>query len=68
MPAAPPRSPFALLGAALDTFYENGFHGTTVRDVVRRVGRTVPSLYAVHPCSVRVGGTGQEIEKCSAEG
>ncbi|WP_435832918.1 helix-turn-helix domain-containing protein [Nocardia vinacea] len=37
-----------LLGTALDTFYENGFHSTTVRDVVRRVGQTVSSLFAVH--------------------
>lgn len=37
-----------LLAAALDAFYEHGFHGTTVRDIVRRVGQTVPSLYYHH--------------------
>ncbi|MCX4092937.1 TetR/AcrR family transcriptional regulator [Nocardia sp. alder85J] len=37
-----------LLTAALDAFYENGFHGTTVRDIARRVGLTVPSLYYHH--------------------
>src|SRR2546423_15075602 len=37
-----------LLEAALDAFYEHGFHGTTVRDIVRRVGQTVPSLYYHH--------------------
>lgn len=37
-----------ILSAALDAFYEHGFHGTTVRDIVRRVGQTVPSLYYHH--------------------
>lgn len=37
-----------LLSAALDAFYEHGFHGTTVRDIVRRVGQTLPSLYYHH--------------------
>ncbi|MQY27852.1 TetR/AcrR family transcriptional regulator [Nocardia aurantia] len=37
-----------LLTAALEAFYENGFHGTTVRDIARRVGLTVPSLYYHH--------------------
>lgn len=37
-----------LLSAALDAFYEHGFHGTSVRDIVRRVGQTVPSLYYHH--------------------
>ncbi|MFI5615543.1 TetR/AcrR family transcriptional regulator [Amycolatopsis sp. NPDC051903] len=37
-----------LLAAALDAFYEHGFHGTSVRDIVRRVGQTVPSLYYHH--------------------
>ncbi|WP_067668669.1 TetR/AcrR family transcriptional regulator [Nocardia miyunensis] len=30
---------------ALNAFHENGFHGTTVRDLARRVGVTVPALY-----------------------
>ncbi|MEU3269750.1 TetR/AcrR family transcriptional regulator [Saccharomonospora sp. NPDC006951] len=37
-----------ILAAALDAFYEQGFHGTTVRDIARRVGQTVPSLYYHH--------------------
>lgn len=37
-----------LLSAALDAFYEHGFHGTSVRDIVGRVGQTVPSLYYHH--------------------
>jgi AcrR family transcriptional regulator len=37
-----------ILAAALDAFYEHGFHGTTVRDIARRVGQTVPSLYYHH--------------------
>lgn len=37
-----------LLSAALEAFYEHGFHGTTVRDIARRVGQTVPSLYYHH--------------------
>jgi AcrR family transcriptional regulator len=31
--------------AALDAFSEQGYHGTTVRDIARRVGVTVPALY-----------------------
>lgn len=34
-----------ILTGALDAFYEHGFHGTTVRDIARRVGVTVPALY-----------------------
>lgn len=37
-----------LLGAALEAFYEHGFHGTTVRDIARRYGQTVPSIYYHH--------------------
>ena len=37
-----------ILGNALDAFHENGFHGTTVRDLARRVGVTVPALYYHH--------------------
>ncbi|WP_026454192.1 TetR/AcrR family transcriptional regulator [Saccharomonospora iraqiensis] len=37
-----------LLSAALEAFYENGFHGTTVRDIARRHGQTVPSIYYHH--------------------
>ncbi|MEV5835908.1 TetR/AcrR family transcriptional regulator [Nocardia sp. NPDC052112] len=34
-----------ILEAALEVFYEHGFHGTTVRELARRVGLTVPALY-----------------------
>lgn len=34
-----------ILENALEAFSENGFHGTTVRDLARRVGVTVPALY-----------------------
>ncbi|HVW41201.1 MAG TPA: TetR/AcrR family transcriptional regulator [Amycolatopsis sp.] len=37
-----------ILEAALEVFHENGFHGATVRDIARRVGQTVPSLYYHH--------------------
>ncbi|MBB3039435.1 TetR/AcrR family transcriptional regulator [Hoyosella altamirensis] len=37
-----------ILAAAADAFYEHGFHGTTVRDLARRVGLTVPSIYYHH--------------------
>lgn len=40
---APRRDP--ILEHALEAFNENGFHGTTVRDLARRVGVTVPALY-----------------------
>ncbi|NLU84870.1 TetR/AcrR family transcriptional regulator [Rhodococcus sp. HNM0569] len=37
-----------ILSASLDVFYEYGYHGTTVREVARRVGVTVPALYYHH--------------------
>ncbi|MEE2030746.1 TetR/AcrR family transcriptional regulator [Rhodococcus chondri] len=37
-----------ILECALEAFSENGFHGTTVRDLARRVGVTVPALYYHH--------------------
>ncbi|MFG2043663.1 TetR/AcrR family transcriptional regulator [Dactylosporangium sp. NPDC048998] len=37
-----------ILSNALDAFFEMGFHGTTVRDIARRVGITVPALYYHH--------------------
>jgi AcrR family transcriptional regulator len=37
-----------MLSAALDAFYESGYHGTSVRDIARRVGVTVPALYYHH--------------------
>lgn len=37
-----------ILSCALNAFYENGFHGTSVRDIASRVGVTVPALYYHH--------------------
>ncbi|MFC5997013.1 TetR/AcrR family transcriptional regulator [Pseudonocardia hispaniensis] len=37
-----------ILNHASRAFYEHGFHGTTVRDIARRVGVTVPALYYHH--------------------
>lgn len=37
-----------ILTAALTAFRQNGFHGTSVRDIARRVGVTVPALYYHH--------------------
>lgn len=37
-----------ILSAALDAFNEQGYHGTSVRDIARRVGVTVPALYYHH--------------------
>ncbi len=34
-----------ILENALDAFHKNGFHGTTVRDLARRIGVTVPAIY-----------------------
>jgi AcrR family transcriptional regulator len=37
-----------ILASALDAFYEVGYHGTSVRDIARRTGLTVPALYYHH--------------------
>lgn len=37
-----------ILTAALDAFYDNGYHATSVRDIARRVQVTVPALYYHH--------------------
>jgi AcrR family transcriptional regulator len=44
------RSPelSGILSAALDAFNEHGYHGTSVRDIAKRVGVTVPALYYHH--------------------
>ncbi|MGW4489281.1 TetR/AcrR family transcriptional regulator [Amycolatopsis sp. NPDC004368] len=61
-----------LLAAALDAFYEHGFHGTSVRDIVRRVGQTVPSLYYHHDskegafAALLDLGTGEAVSRVQA--
>lgn len=37
-----------ILSSALDLFYKVGYHGTSVRDIARRVDLTVPALYYHH--------------------
>lgn len=37
-----------ILAAASEAFYEHGFHGASVRDIVGRAGQTAPSLYYHH--------------------
>lgn len=37
-----------ILSHALDLFFELGYHGTSVRDIARRAGLTVPALYYHH--------------------
>ena len=37
-----------ILSNALDAFYDHGYHGTSVRDIARRAGLTVPALYYHH--------------------
>ena len=37
-----------ILEAALEGFYDNGFHGTSIREIARRVGVTIPALYYHH--------------------
>ncbi|WP_249354322.1 TetR/AcrR family transcriptional regulator [Rhodococcus sp. USK13] len=44
--AQPALSP--ILHGALDAFYENGFRGTTVREISQRAGVTMPTLYYHH--------------------
>jgi AcrR family transcriptional regulator len=44
-PTPEPVGPPAILKHALAAFEEHGYHGTTVRDIARRVGVTVPTLY-----------------------
>ena len=37
-----------ILSCALDAFFDNGYHGTSMRDIARRAGMTVPALYYHH--------------------
>lgn len=44
----PPVEMTELLRHAAEAFYDQGFHGTSVRDIAARVGVTVPALYYHH--------------------
>ncbi|MTD15991.1 TetR family transcriptional regulator [Nakamurella sp. YIM 132087] len=46
--SVPPTALSPILTEALAAFRENGYHGTSVRDIARRVGVTVPALYYHH--------------------
>jgi AcrR family transcriptional regulator len=46
--AIPSHELTPILGHALDAFYELGYHGTSVRDIAKRTGQTVPALYYHH--------------------
>lgn len=37
------------LAAALDAFFEHGYHGTTIRDIALRAGLSVPGVYHHYP-------------------
>jgi AcrR family transcriptional regulator len=39
----------SILDAALQAFYEHGYHGTTTRDLARRSGFSVPGVYHYYP-------------------
>jgi TetR/AcrR family transcriptional regulator, cholesterol catabolism regulator len=45
---APSRELTPILSNALDVFFEVGYHGTTVREIAKRTGQTVPTLYYYH--------------------
>ncbi|MBM2619692.1 TetR family transcriptional regulator [Actinoplanes sp. LDG1-06] len=38
-----------ILEAALQAFFEHGYHGTTTRDLARRSGLSVPGVYHYYP-------------------
>jgi len=38
-----------ILDAALQAFFEHGYHGTTTRDLARRSGLSVPGVYHYYP-------------------
>ncbi|WP_243058157.1 TetR/AcrR family transcriptional regulator [Nocardioides sp. SR21] len=44
----PPVELTPLLRHAAEAFFDQGFHGTSVRDIAGRVGVTVPALYYHH--------------------
>jgi AcrR family transcriptional regulator len=59
-----------ILGHALDAFFEFGYHGTSVRDIARRAGLTVPALYYHHQNKEAIlyrlldGSISSVIERC----
>lgn len=44
----PPLELPLTLSGALEAFKEQGYHGTSVRDIANRIGLTVPALYYHH--------------------
>lgn len=50
----PPGTRGQILHAALALFAEYGFHGTSIRDIARRVGITSASLYAHYPAKADI--------------
>jgi AcrR family transcriptional regulator len=59
-----------ILSHALDAFFELGYHGTSVRDIARRAGLTVPALYYHHENKEAIlyrlldGSISSVIERC----
>lgn len=46
--AIEPPALTTILGCALEEFFERGYHGTSVRNIARRVGVTIPAIYYHH--------------------
>ncbi|GAA1720936.1 TetR/AcrR family transcriptional regulator [Fodinicola feengrottensis] len=61
-----------ILACALEAFEEQGYHATTVRDIARRVGVTVPALYYHYEnkqallVELLMGSMGGLLERCEA--
>jgi AcrR family transcriptional regulator len=59
-----------ILASALDAFFELGYHGTSVRDIAKRTGLTVPALYYHHENKEAIlytllqGSIASVIERC----
>ena len=59
-----------ILAHALDAFYERGYHGTSVREIAKRVGLTVPALYYHHASKEAIlftlldGSISSVIDRC----
>ncbi|OBI07585.1 transcriptional regulator [Mycolicibacter heraklionensis] len=45
----PPLALDSVLAAAIDTFVETGYHGSSMRDVSARAGMSVPGIYHHYP-------------------